>query len=219
MMTTKGNVIHHQATPAHLLYNWLVKNGRTVLKNHPRIKRGIWLVTKTYSTDCRAVALLTGDERTVTLNVNAQALGQGNVQATTEWWISQKSEAWNVQDLVRYPVLIDRIQTEMHLVQTAEGGLVLAMDGLWCEDHWYTSDIKPVTKRKKQKFLGGAGEGVTIRPVVIDMQDEDDKVVEFVPEIKGKVPGIVVGEPAVVEDEAAQDEEDDDEDDEDVGEE
>jgi hypothetical protein len=100
IMVTKGNVVHHQATPAHLLYNWLVKNGRAVLNNTPNLKRGIWLVTKTYTADSRAVALLTGDERTVTLNVNAQALGHGDIQATTEWWSSQKSEAWNVQDMV-----------------------------------------------------------------------------------------------------------------------
>ncbi len=200
-MVTAGNVIHHQSTPAHLLYDWLVKNGRAVLNKHPRITRGIWLVTKTYSTDTRAVALLTGNETTVTLNVNAQALGQGNVTTTAAWWNSQKSEAWNVQDLVRYDLHLDRIQTEMYLIQTAEGGLVLAMDGLWCEHHWYTSGVKPVTDRKKQTFLGGAGENVLIGPVVIDMQDKDDTVVEFIPEIKGKVPGVEIGEPAHGEDE------------------
>ena len=98
-MVTAGNVVHHQAAPPHLL--WLVKNGRAVLKNHTRIGRGLWLVTKTYSADSRAVALLTGNETSLTLDVNAQALGQGNVQVTQEWWTNQKSEAWNVQDLVR----------------------------------------------------------------------------------------------------------------------
>ncbi|KAK5208647.1 hypothetical protein LTR47_004175 [Exophiala xenobiotica] len=196
IMVTKGNVVHHQATPAHLLYKWLVKNGRAVLNNTPNLKRGIWLVTKTYTADSRAVALLTGDERTVTLNVNAQALGQGDIQATTEWWSSEKSEAWNVQDM------------------TAEGGLVLAMDGLWCEDHWYTSDIKPVTKRKKQKFLGGAGKAVSITPVVVDMKDGEDGVVEFVPEVKGTIPGVVVG-PAPPQDDDDDDDDEDDEDEED----
>jgi len=99
--------------------------------------------------------------------------------------------------------------------QTQEGGLVLAMDGLWCEDRWFTSDIKPVTKRKKQKFLGGAGERVVIRPVVIDMQDEDENVVEFAPEIKGSVPGVEIGQPLQPED--GQDASEDESEDEDPG--
>ncbi|KAJ9622521.1 hypothetical protein H2204_011534 [Knufia peltigerae] len=174
MMITKGNVVHHQATPAHLLYKWLVQNGRAVFKNIPKLRRGIWLVTKTYVTDIRAVALLTGNERNVTWSVNAQALGVGNVEATTGWWDSQKSEAWVTQDM------------------TTQGGLVLAMDGLWCDDLWYTSNIKPVTKREKQKLLGGAGQDVAITPVVVDMRDDKDTVVEIVPEVKGTVPGVVV---------------------------
>lgn len=66
------------------------------------------------------------------------------------------------------------------------------MDGLWCDDLWYTSNIKPVTKREKQKLLGGAGQDVAITPVVVDMRDDKDTVVEIVPEVKGTVPGVVV---------------------------
>lgn len=109
-MITKGNVVHHQATPAHLLYKWLVQNGRAVFKNIPKLRRGIWLVTKTYVTDIRAVALLTGNERNVTWSVNAQALGVGNVEATTGWWDSQKSEAWVTQDMVRPLIFVQVLQ-------------------------------------------------------------------------------------------------------------
>jgi hypothetical protein len=87
------------------------------------------------------------------------------------------------------------------------------MDGLWCEDRWYTSDIKPVTKRKRQKFLGGTAESVTITPVVVDMKDDEDTVVEFVPEVKGSLPGVLVG-PAPPQDD--DDDEEEDEDDQDV---
>ena len=52
--------------------------------------------------------------------------------------------------------------------------MVLSMDGIYWEDSWYSSRIKPVTRQRKQKFLSGDAGDVVLRPVDFAMRKNQD---------------------------------------------
>ena len=69
------------------------------------------------------------------------------------------------------------------------------MDGIWWEPGFFSSKVKPVTEKSKQKFLGDHKGDVPIQPVAFALEDATDSnedVVEWMPEIKGTIPGIRV---------------------------
>ena len=82
------------------------------------------------------------------------------------------------------------------------------MDGIWWEPSFFSSKVKPVTEKIKQKFLSGRKGDVPMQPLAFALEDATDPnedVVEWVPEIKGTIPGVKVLDPNVnVEDEEAE---------------
>ena len=96
--------------------------------------------------------------------------------------------------------------------------MVLAMDGIYWKDHWYSPTIKPVTVARKQKFLGGDFGDAILSPVDFAVQERDDTktfTVELVPEIMGSVDGIRVPDPDQESEQEGKEETDDDDDDDD----
>jgi hypothetical protein len=76
--------------------------------------------------------------------------------------------------------------------------VVLSMDGIYWGDSWYSSRIKPVIRRRGQKFLAGDAGDVVLRPVDFAIRKNEDSemsTVELVPEIRGKVDGIRLFDP------------------------
>ena len=74
------------------------------------------------------------------------------------------------------------------------------MDGIWWEPSLFSSKVKPVTEKSEQKFLDGYTGDVPLRPVAFALEDATDPnedVVEWVPEIKGTIPGVRVFDPNV----------------------
>ena len=82
------------------------------------------------------------------------------------------------------------------------------MDGIWWEPNFFSSKVKPVTDKTKQKFLGNHKGDVLMHPVAFALEDATDPnedVVEWMPEIKGTIPGVKVFDPNVdVEEEEAE---------------
>lgn len=179
ILVTDGNVIHTQANPSSKMCEWLKKNGKKVMENNPNAaEKGVWIVTKTYSAKRRALALLLSKDSEVTLNINALADNVGKVEATAGWWQSHVGGAWNTHD--------------------ADTAIVLSMDGIYWKDRWYSSNIKPVTIARKQKFLSGDAGDAVLSPVDFAFQkshDPNTSTVELVPEMMGKVDGVRVFDP------------------------
>ena len=78
------------------------------------------------------------------------------------------------------------------------------MDGIYWEDCWYSSKVKPVTRPRKQKFLGGEIADVVLRPISFTMRNDRTSgvsTVELMPEIRGIVKGVRLSNPDDLDDE------------------
>jgi len=76
---------------------WLNDNAQRIVAARPDANgHDLWLVTKTYSAEKRALAILRTRDDSVQLMVDADGAGVGKAGATAEWWRGSKDNAWNV---------------------------------------------------------------------------------------------------------------------------
>lgn len=81
---------------------WFVENAKAILNQYSDAKKkGIWIVTKTYAANQRAVALLRSKETKVIFGVNAELLTVGKIAPEVSWWKGSKEEVWKVAEAVR----------------------------------------------------------------------------------------------------------------------
>lgn len=107
ILLTRGQVTYRQADPNWPLCDWIVENGKEILRRTRKPKRGVWVVTKTYSATERKLTVLSGEGSGVTVGIDANALNNTQrLQASTNWWRAQSDELWNsdqdVSDLSSY---------------------------------------------------------------------------------------------------------------------
>jgi hypothetical protein len=97
ILVTDGPVNEAQALPINAMCKWMNDNAERIMAAKPDAKsHNLWLVTKTYSAEKRALAILRTKEDNVQLMVDANAAGVGRAGATAEWWRGSKDNAWNV---------------------------------------------------------------------------------------------------------------------------
>lgn len=97
ILVTDGPVTEAQALPISAMCKWMNDNAERVIATKPDAKgKDLWLITKTYSAEKRALAILRTREDSVQLMVDANAAGVGRAGATAEWWRGSKDNAWNV---------------------------------------------------------------------------------------------------------------------------
>ena len=97
ILVTDGLVTKAQALPITAMCKWMNDNAERVVATVPDAKgQDLWLITKTYSAEKRALAMLRTREDSVQLMVDANAASVGRVGATAEWWRGSKDNAWNV---------------------------------------------------------------------------------------------------------------------------
>ena len=98
VLVTSGFVKHTQTPPDSIvkMYKWMRLNGNLALEQYPDAKKkGLWMVTKTYSVKSRALALLLQKESIVTLGIKALEDQVGKVEASAEWMAGQQEGTWN----------------------------------------------------------------------------------------------------------------------------
>ncbi|KAJ6003552.1 hypothetical protein N7522_006244 [Penicillium canescens] len=99
LMVTDSQVTHNQLTPSACRNAriWFIENAESILlQNELTKKKGIWVVTKTYTAKRRAVALLQTHESSVVFGVNAELYGVGKIAPEASWWRSSKEQVWKV---------------------------------------------------------------------------------------------------------------------------
>lgn len=96
LLLTQGPVIYRQATPNGPLCDWVVENGNKILQKARKPKRGVWIVTKTYSANHRCLNVLYSEGTAVTVGIDVTALNNsGVVQASASFWREHSGELWN----------------------------------------------------------------------------------------------------------------------------
>lgn len=98
LLVTKGPVKYRQATPNGPLCDWVVENGKEILRRNRKPKRGVWIVTKTYSVNDRRLTVLSTKGSAVTLGIDVTALKScAEVRASSSFWQEHAGELWNTE--------------------------------------------------------------------------------------------------------------------------
>ncbi len=103
ILVTKGEVMHHQIDPlsSTKAKNWFITNAEMILQRYETTKKkGIFVVTKTYTAKERAVALLMSKEISVSFGVDVDLASIGKIAPEVGWWRSQKEEVWKLHQNV-----------------------------------------------------------------------------------------------------------------------
>lgn len=96
VLITKRPVVYSQATPNGPLCDWVVENGREIFRHVRKPKRGVWIVTKTYSSKKRRLAVLSSKGTAVKVGIDVTAFRNGaGVHATTAFWNTDYGALWN----------------------------------------------------------------------------------------------------------------------------
>lgn len=89
-------MIYRQVTPNEPLLDWVVENRKEILKVARKPKRGVWIITKTYSANDRCLSVLHGKRTAVTVEIDVTALNNtGQIQASSSFWREHSGELWN----------------------------------------------------------------------------------------------------------------------------
>lgn len=96
VLITDGPVKYCQATPNGPLCDWAVENGREILRRTRKPKRGVWIVTKTYSSNHSCLTVLSRNGAGVTVGIDVSALrNYADVRASSAFWKTHSGELWN----------------------------------------------------------------------------------------------------------------------------
>ena len=89
MLLTDGTVSFQQADPVGVFEEWMEQHLPIILAGkHGSLvrKRGIWIVTRTYTAKCRAVAVMQTRNESLTFAVDVEVPHIARVGPSTEWW-------------------------------------------------------------------------------------------------------------------------------------
>ena len=95
LLVTEGPVKYLQATPNGPLCDWVVDNGKEILRRTRKPKRGVWIVTKTYSANHRCLTVLSSKGMGVTVGIDVTALKSAEVRASSSFWREHSGSLWN----------------------------------------------------------------------------------------------------------------------------
>lgn len=88
ILVTDGNITCHQADPTPVFEEWMEKNLTKILNgDHGRLvrKRGVWIVTRTYTAEKRALAVMQTTNDSREFGADVTVLDIARVGASTAW--------------------------------------------------------------------------------------------------------------------------------------
>ncbi|KAK1761233.1 hypothetical protein QBC47DRAFT_369428 [Echria macrotheca] len=166
VLATDGKVTYHDAHPLPVLENWVKTNLPKIMSTaHASIikKKGLWMVTKTYTTEKKAVAVMQSKGKFVTLGADVDVANVGRAGPALSWWSATVHKpGWKAQ--------------------TDSQGLVLFMSGLYWKPWWLTRKLY-VEREKERQVMLGAEKGVD---VVVNGGGETEEYYSFTPFVVGK---------------------------------
>ena len=105
VLITDPPVRYHQAGNEKVFIKWMSDNSRALLQHptHGEMIRefGAWIVTKTYTTTRRAVAVLSSTESVVNVTFGVTVANVGKLAPTAGWWNRASDSAWSMHTEVR----------------------------------------------------------------------------------------------------------------------
>ena len=111
ILLTRGKITHNQATLSQPFITWMERNAQAVIDSWDDKKviekKGIWIVTKTYTAKQRAIAVLRGKGSKAEFGIDVGAYG-ATVSPSVSWWKSQKSGIWkDARDVSNLPIVFE----------------------------------------------------------------------------------------------------------------
>jgi len=100
VLVTDPSVRYHQTGNEKIFVRWMSDNA-TKLLTHPlhgeMVKEfGGWIVTKTYTTSRRGIAVLTSSESVVDVTLGVTSAGLGELTPNAGWWSRASASAWSI---------------------------------------------------------------------------------------------------------------------------
>ncbi|KAM7221336.1 hypothetical protein V8F06_003304 [Rhypophila decipiens] len=130
----------HDAQPIDVLEDWVKANLGSIMKTpHARTvkKKGLWIVTKTFTSKKRAVAVMQSSGQSVALGVDASIPNLAKVGPSMKWWETMVDKpGWKAQ--------VD------------DDGVVLFMIGLYWKPWLIVKSLHVKREKERQTFLGVA---------------------------------------------------------------
>lgn len=107
ILTTKGLVKHNvaSATTVQVMSTWFRQNYAKLLEQNPRAKRrGLWVITSTYTVPRCRIALLKSKDAEVHLSAEASVSDALNAKVAASWWHHQAGGLWKNHAAVSNPL-------------------------------------------------------------------------------------------------------------------
>ncbi|PMD37970.1 hypothetical protein L207DRAFT_462431 [Hyaloscypha variabilis F] len=176
ILITDPPVRYHQAFNEKIFINWMSDNATSLLAHakHGEMVRefGAWIVTKTYTTTKRAVAVLTSKEAKVHVNFSVNMV-EASLAPEVHWWNRTSDSAWSIHtDLLGVVVFMSGIEFRPRL--------------------WDKTKLKAQPKRKHQKITrSGQFDKDDIPPITITRSgiDYNEREFQLVPTLVGESGG------------------------------
>ncbi|KAK4211089.1 hypothetical protein QBC37DRAFT_402768 [Rhypophila decipiens] len=168
---------YHDAQPIDVLEDWVKANLGSIMKTpHARTvkKKGLWIVTKTFTSKKRAVAVMQSSGQSVALGVDASIPNIVKVGPSMKWWETMVDKpGWKAQ--------VD------------DDGVVLFMSGLYWKP-WPIVKSLHVKREKERQTLLGVADGIDAVVKGGQPGEEDEEYYTFKPNMVGRVEGNVAGD-------------------------
>jgi hypothetical protein len=136
LLVTDGPITYRQADDNGPLCNWVTENGKEILRRTRKPKRGVWIVTKTWSANHRRLTVLSNKGTAVTVGIDVQAHNAGQARASASWWREHSDELWNTDhDVSTFGVgsicksFMLSVSTDDYLSRTQESCFPCAVSG------------------------------------------------------------------------------------------
>ncbi|KAK3374776.1 hypothetical protein B0H63DRAFT_452613 [Podospora didyma] len=154
VLVTDGTVSYHQADPVGSFEEWMETNLKSILAGkHGSLvrKRGVWIVTRTYTAKRRAVAVMQTRDQSLTFNVDVEVPHIARVGPSAEWW----------RETVHKPGWESYSGPE----DTDSEDAVLFMSGIYWKPNRVTSGFKKLWEQKTKNVLAA---GHPLQPIVVE---------------------------------------------------
>jgi hypothetical protein len=100
VLVTDPPVRYHQAGNEKIFIRWMSDNAIKLLTHliHGEMVKefGAWIVTKTYTTSRRGIAVLTSSESVVDVTLGVTSAGLGELTPSAGWWSRASASAWSI---------------------------------------------------------------------------------------------------------------------------
>ena len=103
VLMTFGPITTLQLTNILDMRHWMNKHVESVVKlsDYETIaKRGLWVITRTYSAPRRRIAVLQATDSRYKIHTGVKATSDAQVQGSAEWWNSDQSDSGWIEDRV-----------------------------------------------------------------------------------------------------------------------